>query len=173
MRLCLDPAHILFSLNLKDCAKFLTNSAPLLWFFTVADLSLSARPPYHFTSPPDRPLQQSTRHQSGLEARVLSDSHGHAPPQAPQPPLLQLPLVATMVTVPLLPAGIVALIRLIRRFVLFEWDGDGATTVWVVKRIIAFRTVERLLLFGDSWENGSIGVFESTAWSDYTATSVL
>lgn len=72
----------------------------------------------------------ATRHQSGLEARTTaaavgnarvysSDSHGHAPPQAP-PPMLQLPLAATMVAVPLLPVSIVALIRLIRRFVLFE-----------------------------------------------------
>lgn len=48
----------------------------------------------------------ATRHQSGLEARTAaavgnarvysSDSHGHAPPQAP-PPMLQLPLAATMV----------------------------------------------------------------------------
>lgn len=70
----------------------------------------------------------ATRHQSGLEARTAavgnarvysSDSHGHAPPQAP-PPMLQLPLAATMVAVPLLPVSIVALIRLIRRFVLFK-----------------------------------------------------
>lgn len=72
----------------------------------------------------------ATRHQSGLKARTAaaaavgnarvysSDSHGHAP-QAP-PPMLQLPLAATMVAVPLLPVSIVALIRLIRRFVLFE-----------------------------------------------------
>lgn len=71
------------------------------------------------------------RHQSGLEARTAaagavgnarvysSDSHGHASPQAP-PPMLQLPLAATMVADPLLPVSIVALIRLIRRFVLFE-----------------------------------------------------
>lgn len=67
---------------------------------------------------------------------------------------LQLPLVATMVAVPLLPAGIVALIRLIRRFVLFEWSETGRQQCVFVKRIVAFRVVERLMRFGDLWENG-------------------
>lgn len=33
-----------------------------------------------------------------------------------------------------------------------------ATTMCVVKRIVAFRMVERLLIFEDSWENGVIVV---------------